>query len=189
VGAFGHLGDRLAHQGHIWHVAVGTFHAPDGSIFERDIVRSPGAVAAAPLRWRNGVPMITLVSQYRAPFDATVIEIPAGMRDIPGEPPDVTAHRELREEAGLVAAAMRPLVHFYPSAGMTDSVLHLFLATGLSDVDQDVHGPEEEAMTVFEVSVDDAMGMVLDGRIRDAKTVLAVLLIERMITRGELGAD
>jgi 8-oxo-dGTP pyrophosphatase MutT (NUDIX family) len=140
VGGFRHLGDRLVHQGYIWHVAIGSFEAPDGSTFERDIVRSPGAVAAAPLRWRNGTPMLTLVSQYRSPFDRTVIEIPAGMRDVPGEAPEVTARRELREEVGLEAAEMRPLVNFLPSAGMTDSVLHLFLATGLSEVGQDVHG-------------------------------------------------
>ena len=155
---FRHLGDRLVHQGYIWHVAVGEFESPDGERFTRDIVRSPGAVAAVPLRHRSdGTPYVTLVRQYRAPFDAWVLEIPAGMRDVADEPTELTAARELVEEVGLQAGALEFLVAFYPSVGMTDSVLHLFLATDLTEVDRDTHGPEEAHMEVLHVDLGDAV--------------------------------
>jgi ADP-ribose pyrophosphatase len=182
MSGFRHLGDRLVHQGHIWHVAVAEFESPDGERFRRDVVRSPGAVAAVPLRERpGGVPTITMVRQYRAPYDEMVIEIPAGMRDVPDEPTAVTAARELAEEVGLRAGTMEPLLRFYPSAGMTDSILHLFLATDLTEVPREAHGPEEHHMEVFEVTVDAAVDMVLRGEIHDAKTIIGILLVDRRL--------
>src|SRR4029077_20884458 len=110
---FSHLGDRLVHQGHVWHVAVGTVRAPDGREFERDIVRSPGAVAAVPLLFdAEGNASVVLVRQYRAPYDDYVVEIPAGMRDVDDEPTEVTAYRELIEEVGLRAGRLEPLIQF-----------------------------------------------------------------------------
>lgn len=179
---FRHLGDRLVHQGYIWHVAVAEFESPDGERFTRDIVRSPGAVAALPLRYRDdGTPYVTLVRQYRAPFDQWVLEIPAGMRDVADEPTELTAARELVEEVGLQAGTLEFLVAFYPSVGMTDSVLHLFLATDLVEVERDTHGPEEAHMEVLHVDLADAVDMVLRGDIHDAKTVMGLLLVERRL--------
>jgi 8-oxo-dGTP pyrophosphatase MutT (NUDIX family) len=183
---FRHLGDRLVHQGHIWHVAVGSYQAPDGTTFERDIVRSPGAVAAAPLWWRDSTPMITFVRQYRAPYDEMVLEIPAGMRDVPDEPVAQTAARELAEEIGVRADDLRPLVQFYPSAGMTDSVLHLFVATGLSPVERRTHGPEEDHMDVVEMPLAEAVALITAGGLHDAKSIIAVLMLDRMVRDGEL---
>lgn len=184
--SFRHLGDRLVHQGYIWHVAVAEFESPDGEHFTRDIVRSPGAVAAVPLRYRDdGTPYVTLVRQYRAPFDAWVLEIPAGMRDIVDEPTEVTAARELVEEVGLRPGRLEFLVAFYPSVGMTDSVLHLFLATDLAEVERDTHGPEEAHMEVLHIDLDDAVNMILRGEIHDAKTVMGLLLVERRLRQTD----
>ena len=97
MSGFRHLGDRLVHQGYIWHVAVAEFESPEGEAFTRDIVRSPGAVAAVPLRFdTDGAPRVVLVSQYRPPLDDYVIEVPAGMmvpapRDPEGPPVKVIA--------------------------------------------------------------------------------------------------
>ena len=78
MSGFRHLGDRLVHQGYIWHVAVAEYESPDGERFQRDIVRSPGAVAAVPLRVAaDGSTRVVLVRQYRPPFDDFVIEVPA----------------------------------------------------------------------------------------------------------------
>jgi len=185
---FRHLGDRLVHQGYIWHVAVAEFQSPDGEVFHRDIVRSPGAVAAVPLRFAaDGTPMVTMVSQYRPPFDQTVVEVPAGMRDVPGEPTEVTAARELVEEVGLVAGRLEHLVDMYPSAGMTDSVLTLYLATELTEVPRETHGPEEAHMTVLEVPLAEAVEMVMTGQIHDAKTVIGLLMVERRLRVGDAG--
>lgn len=187
MSGFRHLGDELVHQGYVWHVAVGSFQAPDGTEFRRDIVRSPGAVAAVPLTMHaDGTASVVFVRQYRPPYDDYVLEIPAGMRDIPGEPPEHTARRELLEEVGLQAGSLVPLTRFYPSAGMTDSVLHLFLATDLTHVGQQVHGPEEEDMQIISLALDDAVEMVERGEILDAKTVIGLLLVARRIERGEL---
>lgn len=185
---FRHLSDRLVHQGYIWHVAVAEFQSPDGEVFHRDIVRSPGAVAAVPL-WHaeDGTPMVTLVRQYRPPFDDTVIEVPAGMRDVPGEPTEVTAARELVEEVGLVAGRLEHLVDMYPSAGMTDSVLTLYLATELTAVPRETHGPEEAHMDVLDVPLADAVAMVLRGEIHDAKTLIGLLMVERRLRDGASG--
>lgn len=174
--AFRHLDDRRVHEGRVWNVAVGTFEAPDGRHFERDIVRSPGSVAALPLH-DDGT--VTLVCQYRPAYDERIIEIPAGMRDIPDEPLRVTALRELVEEVGLAATRLEPLIDFYPSAGMTDSVCHVFLATGLSAVERATHGPEEDDMQVLRVPLAEALSMIDDGSICDAKTVIGLLLTAR----------
>ena len=183
---FEHVDDRLVHQGHVWHVAVGTFRAPDGQEFERDIVRSPGAVAAVPLVFdAEGNPSVILVRQYRPPYDRSIIEIPAGMRDVPDEPVAETIARELVEEAGVRAGRLEPLLEFYPSAGMTDSVLHLYLATDLTPTDRDLHGPEEEHMDVLHVPLGAAIDMVLRGEIHDAKTIIGLLLVERRLRLGD----
>ena len=181
---FRHLGDRLVHQGYIWNVAVATFEAPDGELFERDVIRSPGAVGVIPLLYDDGVATIVFVRQYRGALDRYVLEIPAGMRDIADEPPEVTAERELIEEAGLSAGSLEYLTHFYSSAGMTDSVLHIYLATDLVAVDRDVHGPEESHMDVVRLPLVEAVDMVVRGEIHDAKTVIGLLLLDRRLREG-----
>ncbi len=182
MAGFRHLGDRLVHQGHVWHVAVAEYESPEGEVFTRDIVRSPGAVAAVPLRFdTDGTPRVVLVSQYRPPFDGYVIEVPAGMRDVIGEATEITAARELVEEVGLQPGNLEHLLDMYPSAGMTDSVLTLYLATELVEVPRDTHGPEEAHMNVIDVTLAQAVEMVLRGEIHDAKTVIGLLMVERRL--------
>lgn len=184
---FRHLGDDLVHRGYIWRVVVAEFEAPDGSRFTRDVVRSPGAVAAVPLHWSSdGVPTVTMVRQYRAPLDQYVLEIPAGMRDVADEPAEQTAARELVEEVGLEPGRLVPLTRFSPSVGMTDAELHVYLALDLQRVDRDVHGPEESHMDVVELPLDDAVAMVVSGEIHDAKTIIGLLLADRLVRDGGL---
>jgi 8-oxo-dGTP pyrophosphatase MutT (NUDIX family) len=184
--AFRHLGDRLVHQGYIWHVVVATFESPDGELFERDVIRSPGAVGVLPLLFEDGEPTVVFVRQYRGPLDQYVLEIPAGMRDVPEESLELTAERELIEEAGFSPGRLEYLTHFLSSAGMTDSVLHLYLATDLSPVARDVHGPEETHMEVLRLPLAEAVEMVTRGEINDAKTVIGLLLVDRRIREGSL---
>lgn len=186
---FRHLGDDLVHRGYVWRVVVAEFEAPDGSRFTRDVVRSPGAVAAVPLHWTDdGIPTVTMVRQYRAPLDAHVLEIPAGMRDVADEPAETTAARELVEEVGLEPGRLVPLTRFSPSVGMTDAELHVYLALDLRRVGREVHGPEESHMEVVEVPLDRAVSMVVSGEIHDAKTIIGLLLAERFVSeRGSEG--
>ena len=108
------------------------------------------------------------------------------MRDVPGEPTEITAARELVEEVGLQAGRLEHLVDMYSSPGMTDSVLTLYLATDLTPVARSTHGPEEDHMDVLDVPLSEAVAMVLAGQIHDAKTIIGLLLAER--AQGQSGA-
>jgi 8-oxo-dGDP phosphatase len=181
VTGFEHRGERLVHQGHIWRVVVAEFSGPDGTVFRRDVVRSPGAVAVVPLLPSGAGWSVVLVRQYRPAIGAEVVEIPAGMRDIDGEEPVVTARRELVEEVGYEADEIHPLTVFHPSVGMTDSTTHVFVAVGMRHVGDNRKGPEEAAMTTVVVPLADALDEVASGEITDAKTAIGLLLAERWL--------
>lgn len=149
----------------------------DGKEYSRDVVQHPGAVAIVALDEDNN---ITLVNQYRAPVDGNIWEIPAGKVDVPGEPAVETASRELAEEAGLAAASFKPLSGIYQSAGFSDEFCEIFLATELSSVPQNLDGPEEEAMTVSSFPLAEAVAMVEDRRITDAKTVVGIMAAAKL---------
>lgn len=179
---FTRIEESLVHQGYIWHVATAEYEAPDGTRFHRDIVRSPGAVGVVPLVFdAEGNPSVVLVSQYRAPYEEHVIEIPAGMRDIDGEDTAQVARRELIEEAGLAAGNIDLLCSIYPSPGMTDSITTIYLATDCTPVPTDRQGPEEAFMQIVHVPLTDALSMIDRGEIRDAKTVTGLLMTERRL--------
>ena len=182
MSGFRHLGDSDRHEGYVWKVVVAEFEAPDGEVFRRDIVRSPGAVGVVPLVFdAEGSASVVLVEQYGPPYACNVIEIPAGMGDVPGEPPEQTGRRELVEEAGLAAGEMAHLVDIYPSPGMTDSICTIFLATGCTPVGHDRHGPEEQEMQLLHLPLDDALAMIDRGEINDAKTVAGLLATDRRL--------
>ena len=187
-GEFRHVGDRQVHQGHIWRVVVADFEAPDGTTFERDIVRSPGAVAALPLIFdAEGNASVVLVRQYRPPYEQEIVEIPAGMRDVDGEPPEETARRELAEEAGLVPGRLDLLLEMVPSPAMTDSVTTIYLASDCTSTTRSLHGPEEQESELLHIPLDDAVSMVERGEIVDAKTVAALLLTARRVHGADHG--
>jgi len=186
VADFERVGEREIHGAHVWRVVVADYVGPAGETFARTIVRSPGAVGVLPLVWdAEGNPSVVLLEQWRPPYEERIIEIPAGMRDVDGEPTEVTATRELVEEAGLAAARVDLLSELYPSPGLTDSVTTIYLATGCTPVERAPHGPEEVHSRLLHLPFEDAVAMVLDGRIKDAKTVTAVLLTERRMRDGD----
>lgn len=155
-------------------VAVGTFEGPDGNTFERDVIRDLGWVGVVALT-DDGLRAVC-VRQYRPPIDAWMLEIPAGLCDVDGEPPEVTAARELVEEAGRTAERFELLGRVVNSAGISDEHGSIYLATGLREVDHDRQGVEEHHMTLEEVELADVPAMVADGRLTDAKTVIGLLL-------------
>ncbi len=170
---FSYADQQLIHQG-----AVVAFHQltvtdRSGADHLRDVVRHPGAVSVIPFDGEN----ITLVQQYRASIDADMLEIPAGKRDVDGEPPATTAARELAEEVGMAAESMELLVNMHHSPGFCDEYGYIYLATDLSAVPFERQGPEEEAMSLHTVSLSDAVKMCFEGRITDAKTLIGVLAL------------
>lgn len=170
---FAPLGEDIVHEGYAMSVAVARFGAPDGSEFTRDVIRHVGAVAVLPLHDDDTV---TVVRQYRAPIEQMLVEIPAGLRDVAEEAPELTATRELAEEVGLRAARLEHLCSFHNAPGLSDEVVHVYRATGLTDVDRDVQGPEERHMDVERLGLDELVAMVRRGELTDAKTVIGVLL-------------
>lgn len=145
----------------------------DGERFHRDVIRHPGAVSVVPFDGKN----VILVQQYRASIDADLLEIPAGKRDIDHEAPELTAHRELAEEVGFKAESIELLANMHHSPGFCDEYGYIFLATGLSPVPQSPEGPEEQAMSVHAVPLEEAVAMCLDGRITDSKTMVGLLAL------------
>jgi len=170
--AFRHVDERVVHQGHIVKFVEATFESPTGDRFQRDVVRHPGAAAAVPLH-DDGT--VTMVRQFRAPHDAFVLELPAGKLDVDGEDPEAAMHRELAEEVGLEAARMERLVSVALSPGFCDEVIHIYLATGLSEVPSSAHGLEEEYMEVERVPLDDVPGMIERGQLVDGKSIIGLL--------------
>jgi ADP-ribose diphosphatase len=170
------VGERPAWRGRRISVAVLEVVGPDGERFEREIVHHPGAVAILPLH-EDGT--VTLIHQFRAAVDDTMWEIPAGMRDVADELPEDTAQRELAEEVGLRAGRLEYVARFHNSVGFSDESVVIYLATELSAVEDDRQEAEEEHMDVERVQLATALAMVDDGRITDAKTVVALLTLTR----------
>ena len=150
--------------------------SPAGEQFERSFVHTPGAVATVPVLSTGE---IVLVEQYRASVGGCVLEIPAGMRDVEGEDPAITAVRELREEAGWEAGSIEFLGQCLSSPGVTDSSVLVFLATELQPTSIEPHGPEEDEMVIHRVQFSTALAMIEDGRLNDAKSAYGILLAAR----------
>jgi ADP-ribose pyrophosphatase len=179
VSAFRRTAEQEIYQGAVITLGVGTFVGPDGEPFERDVVHHPGAVSVVPLIDDEFV----LVRQYRAALDHDLLEIPAGKRDVPGEPPEDTAHRELVEEVGYRAGRLIKLAEFYNSPGFSDEHSHTFLGLDLTAVAASAQGIEEEHMTIERVPVDRVPAMIASGELIDAKTIIGLTLALRHLGR------
>ena len=171
-------GERTVHRGWFIRVQRATFLDPDGTPFERDIVRHPGAVAVVAVTAEGAV---VLVRQYRPALDRWLLEVPAGTCDVDGEPPETTAARELAEEVGYAADRLDLLTRAAVTPGFCDEIVHVYLATGLHPVPTDRQGAEESFLEVVEVPLDRFDTMVDDGDVIDATTILGVALARRRL--------
>jgi len=180
VAGFEKVDERTIHVGDRITLGRGTYRSPDGSTFERDVVHHPGAVGVVPIVDEGAG--VLLVRQYRSSVDAELLEIPAGLRDVEGEPPAETARRELIEEVGMRAGRIEKLCAFHNSPGFCDEVVHVFAAFDLEETDRDLQGIEEQHMTVERVALDDVPGLIATGAITDAKTVIGLLLVRDLLS-------
>jgi ADP-ribose diphosphatase len=170
---FRYLGEVAKFEGWRIRVVTATFEAPDGTEFKRDIVRHPGAVAVVPV---NDSDSALLVRQYRGPVDRELLEIPAGTRDVEGEPPEETAHRELTEEVGVRAGSLRLIASVLNTPGFCDEETLVYLATDLRPAEVRHHGEEERYMQVVEVPLADTYDLMASGAVCDAQTVIGLLV-------------
>jgi ADP-ribose diphosphatase len=172
---------EIVHVGRKIKVAVDTSTAPDGTIVRRDAILHPGAVVILPVLDAEHV---VLLRNHRFVIGETLWEVPAGTIE-PGEPLQRCAERELAEETGYTAAKWRSLGYLYASPGVLDEKLHLFVA---EDLTPGTARPEPcEELHPATIRFDEAIRMCLSGEIKDAKTVTALLLWERMRSDARSG--
>lgn len=173
---FESIGREVVFEGGIIRAGTELFRFSDGAEVRRDKVWHPGAVAILPTDETH----VWLVRQPREVLDiADSLEIPAGKRDVPGEPPLDTAKRELAEEIGKEASGWEELLDFFPTPGFADEHIFLYHATGLSDVVPESHAEEDERIVVVPWPLD-----ALDAAIaqcHDGKTLIALLWLARRL--------
>lgn len=169
------LDSTVIHDG--WsRLRVDTVRMPDGGSARREVVDHLDAVAVVAVTDDDEV---LLVKQYRHAIGRYLLEIPAGVLDVEGEPPEQAARRELREETQHDARQLTRLTTVHTSAGWTNEQVTVFLGEGVSLLEQPVHEPEgEEAdLEVVRLPLADAVQAARDGQLTDAKTVIALLLV------------
>jgi ADP-ribose pyrophosphatase len=158
--------------GNIFALRVDQVRMPGGNVAKREVVEHYGAVAVLALDDDGN---IVMVYQYRHPVGRRLWELPAGLLDLGGEPPHVTAARELKEEAGLSAQNWRVLADLVSTPGFSDEGVRVYLATGLSDVGRPDAHDEEADLVVRWFPLDEAMRMVISGEIVNTIAVCGIL--------------
>lgn len=174
------LRSEVVYDGAVWDVRRDRVDLGEGGVVARDWVEHTGAVAVLAVREDRGEAEILVVRQYRHPVGAEDWELPAGLCDVPGEAPVVTAARELAEEADLVASTWEQLLTFTPSPGSLGEVITVFVATDLSDVpehERHARAHEEAGMPTAWVGLSDAVAAVLAGQVRNGPLLIGVLAL------------
>jgi len=163
------LSSETIFTGRIIHVRRDTVALPNGKEALREVVDHPGGVCVLAL---DGQKRALLVRQFRYPYKELLRELPAGKLE-PGEDPYQAALRELREETGATASALRDLGCLYPSPGYCGEIIHMYLAETLDF--GEAHLDEDEFLDVERVPLEQLTAEILSGELRDAKTIAAVL--------------
>ena len=177
---FRKVGEELLHKAHSISLVEAEFEAPDGTRFKRDVVHHPGAVSVVAVHDDHTAVM---VRQYRSALETEILEIPAGKRDVEGEPPETTASRELAEEVGFTAEHIELLGEFYNSPGFCDEHSFTYLATGLTECGTAPVGPEEAVMEIVRIPLDDVPGLIASGELVDAKSIIGLLLARERLAK------
>ena len=149
---------------------------PGGEVFRRLVLEHPGAAVVVAV---DDEDRVLCLRQYRHAARRRFVELPAGLLDVDGEGPLEVARRELREEAGLDAGEWVELTATYSSPGISSELMHFYLARDLSPTGRGDFVPEHEEadMETLWVDFQELLAAALDGRLRDAPIVLAVLLV------------
>jgi ADP-ribose pyrophosphatase len=158
------------YKGEIIDVYQQTVELPSGELANRDVVKHQGAVGVLALT-NDGKAIFE--EQWRTPIGKTTIEIPAGKVE-PGEDLLETAKRELNEETRYEAGEIKKISGFYSAPGFSNEYMTLYQATDLKRVTKELPRDQGENLNIFELSLDEALKAVNDGKIEDAKTILAI---------------
>ena len=174
------LDSKHLYQGRVINVDQDTVQFPDGSTGVLEMIRHPGAAAVVPFVDDPAAPdpRILLIHQFRHAADGMLWEIPAGTLE-PGEAPEACARRELVEEAGMEAGKLVRLTTIFTTPGFTDERIHLFLATALSPMA--LARDADEFITVHEKRWSAVGKMIRTGKIRDGKSLCALMYVNSFI--------
>lgn len=186
-GEFAVRSAREVYRGRIMALRVDEVQMPDEQVVVREVVEHLGAVAIVAL---DEAGQVTLIRQYRHAVGGYLLELPAGLLDVEGEPALATARRELFEEAALRAARWHTLLDLRPSPGMSDEAVRVFLARDLTEVPAEeryVGMHEETDLGAHRVPLDDAVDAALAGEIENAATVAGLLAASRLRAAGWAG--
>ncbi len=171
------INKRNIYSGKVITLDIHNVQLTNAAIAEREIITHPGGVAVIPINKDNE---IYLVKQFRKPYEAEILEIPAGKLE-KGELPETCGSRELKEETGLTASKIIFLTQMYPSPGYTDEVVHIYMAEDL--VEGEAARDEDEFLNVYKYKLDEAVQMIKEGIIKDAKTIIAVMMVKLLIEK------
>jgi 8-oxo-dGDP phosphatase len=160
------------HTGKIFALRKDNVRMPGGKVVTREVVEHYGAVGIVAMDDDGRIPM---VYQYRHPIGRRLWELPAGLLDVHGEAPHLTAARELREEAGLQAQTWQVLVDLDSTPGFSDESVRVYLATGLTDIGRPDAHDEEADMTVKWYPITEAVQRVFSGVIVNSLAVGGIL--------------
>lgn len=175
------LDGETKYSGVIVDVTLDNVRLHDGTLTKREVVHHPGGVTILPVDVDGTV---YCVRQYRYVFGRMTLEACAGKLEY-GEDPRSAALRELSEETGLVCDELIELGEVYATPGYCSEVLHVYLALGLHQ--HEAHPDAGEFVDVEKYHIYDLLDMVMDGRIKDGKTIVAVLKAVRVLEeRGDL---
>lgn len=174
------VASRPIFDGRVVRLRVDTLTMPGGGTADREICGHDDAVAVVALDAQD---RLVLVRQYRHAAGERLLELPAGLCDVEGEDPVDTARRELVEETGLEADTWRPVIELLPSPGFSTERVHVYLATGLREVDQPEPEHEEADMEIAWMPFSEAVDAVLDGRIVNGIAVAGILAARAVSAR------
>jgi ADP-ribose pyrophosphatase len=167
---------RRRQRGRVFDLYTETVRLDNGVVAELDVIRHPGAAAIVAVDAHQRVLMLR---QYRHAVGEYLWEIPAGTLEA-GESPENCAARELEEESGYRADRWQPLGEIVPVPGYADERIHLFMAAGLTPATQNLD--RDEVLSVHPVAFDEALAMIDEGVIQDAKTIASLLMAHRRLS-------
>jgi ADP-ribose pyrophosphatase len=171
------LESKRIYDGKIVNLRLDTVELPNGKISHREVVEHRGAVAIVPLLDTD---TIVLIRQFRQPTGEVILEIPAGTLER-GEDPDDCASRELTEEIGYAPGTLTKMFSSYLAPGYSSEMLHTYLASHLQPVP--TGRDADEFMEIVEVKLGDAVDMIVNGEIKDAKTICGVLMAYKIMSQ------
>lgn len=169
------ISSKRIYKGRIVGLREDTVELPGGKVAKREIVEHPGAVAIVAIANEN---KIVLIRQYRRPAEDVLLEIPAGLVH-KGETPLDAAKRELEEETGFHAKNIKKIFEGYASPGYSTEVIQYFLATNLEKRSQKTE--EDELIEVRLYKISDCFKMIKEGKIRDNKTIIGIMIAEKRL--------